>query len=99
MYSPLIYSPAMDRTTLFLGAADRDAIRQIRERWGFGSDSAAIRFAVRVAAGLTVEPLAPAVRSNEPSPMASGGGPAEEIQRWCWPTPAVPVAHLAGAAG
>lgn len=70
----------MDRTTLFLGAADRDAIRQIRERWGLRSDSAAIRFAVRVASGLTVESLAPAARPIDPPPLASGSGFAEEQQ-------------------
>jgi len=38
------------RTTIWLADADREAIRRIREKWRLDTDSAAIRFAIRVLA-------------------------------------------------
>jgi hypothetical protein len=40
----------VERTTIHLAAADRDAIRQIRERYGLSTDSDAIRLALRILA-------------------------------------------------
>ena len=42
---------AMKRTSIHLDPdRDREALRLIRERWGLSTDSAAIRFAIRVLA-------------------------------------------------
>jgi Arc/MetJ-type ribon-helix-helix transcriptional regulator len=38
----------MKRTTIWLGEKDKEAIREIRELYGLESDSAAIRFSLRV---------------------------------------------------
>jgi len=38
------------RTTIWLADADREAIRRVREKWRLDTDSAAIRFAIRVLA-------------------------------------------------
>lgn len=68
----------MDRTTIFLDEADRTAIRLIRERWGVGSDSAAIRLAVRVLAeGETVTISAP--RTTDRLPLAADDGSQKEL--------------------
>jgi hypothetical protein len=40
----------MKRTTIWLEDRDREAMRRIRERWGLGTDSDAIRVAVRTLA-------------------------------------------------
>lgn len=66
----------MNRTTIFLGDADRDAIRLIRERWGVGSDSAAMRLALRVVAGVSeLEGFGvPPVRPTSPPSLAGDGG-------------------------
>lgn len=37
----------MKRTTIFLGDRDRAIIKRVREHYGTGTDSAAIRFALR----------------------------------------------------
>ena len=68
----------MNRTTIFLGDADRDAIRVIRERWGVGSDSAAMRLALRVVAGVSELESAALARPISPPPLAGDGGPVED---------------------
>lgn len=66
----------MNRTTVFLGDADREAIRLIRERWGVGSDSAAMRLALRVVAGIPeLENSGVPVLQTSPPSSAGNGGP------------------------
>lgn len=69
----------MNRTTVFLGDADREAIRLIRERWGVGSDSAAMRLALRVVAGIPeLENFGVPVLPTSPPPLAGDGGSVED---------------------
>jgi len=52
----LCYTNDMNkRTTIWLRNKDREAIRAIRERYGSESDSAAIRFALRILAAQGVK--------------------------------------------
>lgn len=69
----------MNRTTIFLGDADREAIRLIRERWGVGSDSAAMRLALRVVAGVSeLEGFGVPVHPTSPPSLAGDGGSVED---------------------
>lgn len=70
----------MNRTTIFLGDADREAIRLIRERWGVGSDSAAMRLALRVVAGVSeLEAAALPARPTSPPSLAGDGGSGSDL--------------------
>ncbi len=69
----------MNRTTIHLGDADREAIRRIRERWGIVSDSAAIRLAVRALAEADSVTI-PAPQTTDYSPPAAGNGHRKENQ-------------------
>ena len=46
----LRYTVTMKRTTIYLAEIDRVAIKMIRKLYGMDTDSAAIRFAIRVMA-------------------------------------------------
>lgn len=57
----------VQRTSIFLGDRDRDAIRAIQERYGVSTDSDAIRLALRILAEaerIGISPL-PRDRGNE----------------------------------
>lgn len=66
-YGPMIYLD-MKRTTIFLGDADREAIRTIQKRFGVSTDSDAIRLALRILAQtrqVALDPLPDAVTEGE----------------------------------
>lgn len=60
-YAAVIHND-VQRTSIFLGDRDREAIRVIQERYGVSTDSDAIRLALRVLAEakeVSVSPLPP----------------------------------------
>ena len=65
----LWYNTRMKRTTIYLDDADRVAIKVIRERYGMDTDSAAIRFSLRVIADAAYLQV-PHVSEQEPRATA-----------------------------
>jgi len=59
----------MQRTSIFLGEADREAIRLVKDRYGVSTDSDAIRLALRVLAQAREIALSPLPPERENAPI------------------------------